>query len=193
MSRAFIVAARLAILSLLVTGIVYPLVVTGLAQAIFAEKADGSFVMAQGRAVGSSLIGQSFSSETYFHGRPSAAGADGYDAMASGASNLGPTNRTLVSAVESRVADVVAANPGVSQGEVPVDLVTASGSGLDPDITPDSAYLQVSRVARARNLDEAVVRDLVARQVRGRDLGFLGEPRVNVLELNLALDELSAQ
>ncbi len=193
MRRAFIVALRLAVLSLLVTGILYPLVVTGVAQAVFGARANGSFVTAGGRVVGSSLIGQRFTSDRYFHGRPSAAGADGYDAMSSGASNLGPTSQELASQVSSRVAEVVAANPGAERGGVPVDLVTASGSGLDPDISPDSAYLQVARVAQARGLSEDVVRDLVAGQTRGRQLGFLGEPRVNVLELNLALDALSAK
>lgn len=193
MRRTFIVAARLAILSLLVTGIIYPLVVTGMAQVLFGAKADGSLVTAQGRVVGSSLIGQVFASDQYFHGRPSAAGADGYDAMSSSASNLGPTSEALVSAVTERVAEAVSQNPGASKGAVPVDFVTASGSGLDPDISPDSAYLQAARVAQARGLDEATVRDLVAEQVQGRDLGFLGEPRVNVLKLNLALDDLAAQ
>jgi potassium-transporting ATPase KdpC subunit len=179
---------RMAAVTAVLLGVVYPLVVWGIAAVAFPSQSRGSLVTVNGVVVGSRLIGQSFASQRYFHGRPSAAGA-GYDAMASGASNLGPTNRALVSAVTTRVAEVVRTD-GARRGAVPVDLVTSSGSGLDPDISVDSAMLQVRRVARARGLSEARVRALVSAHVTPRQLGFLGEPRVNVLALNLALDGL---
>lgn len=185
--RAFLVAVRMAVVTLVLTGVVYPLVVTGLAALFFPDATAGSLVESGGRVVGSALIGQWFVSERYFHPRPS---AGGYDATASGASNLAPTSARLSADVAARVAAVVAENPGIRSGAVPVDLVTASASGLDPHISPDSAYLQVVRVARARRVSEDRVRGVVAEHVAGRQLGFLGEPRVNVLELNLALDEL---
>jgi K+-transporting ATPase ATPase C chain len=193
MSRSLIVSLRMALVTIVLTGILYPLVVWGVGVVVFPKQAAGSLVTdASGTVIGSKLIGQSFAAEKYFHSRPSAAGADGYDGMASSASNLGPTSQTLISTVTTRVADVVAAD-GASAGSVPVDMVTASGSGLDPDISPDSAYLQVARVAKARGMQAAAVRELVTKHVSGRDLGFLGEPRVNVLELNLALDGLSSK
>jgi potassium-transporting ATPase KdpC subunit len=192
--RALMVSLRMAAVTLVLTGAIYPFIVWGVAALVFPHQAAGSLITdARGAVIGSHLIGQSFASEKYFHGRPSAAGTAGYDAMASGASNLGPTSRVLETAVVARVARVVRENPGARAGAVPVDLVTASGSGLDPDISPDSAYLQVARVAAARGIPLAVVRDLVATHVTGRQLGFLGEPRVNVLELNLALDALSSK
>jgi len=188
--RALIVSIRMAVVTIVLTGVIYPLVVWGASALVFPRQAGGSLITgADGAVVGSRLIGQSFTSERYFHSRPSAAG-DGYDAMASGASNLGPTSSALESAVATRVAAVVKENPGSRPGDIPVDLVTASASGLDPDISPDAAYLQVGRVAGARGLPASAVRGLVAAHVTGRQLGLLGEPRVNVLELNLALDAL---
>jgi K+-transporting ATPase ATPase C chain len=183
----------MALVTIVITGVIYPLVVWGVGAVLFPKQAAGSLVTgANGQVIGSALIAQPFTAEKYFHPRPSAAGADGYDAMSSSFSNLGPTSKTLISAVETRVADAVSAE-GASRGSVPVDMVTASASGLDPDITPDNAALQVERVAKARGLSADAVRQLVAQHTRGRDLGFLGEVRVNVLELNLALDALSSK
>ena len=171
----------------LVTGFAYPLVVTGVAQVVFPHRADGSLVERRGQIVGSRLIGQAFASNRYFYPRPSAAG-DGYDAMASSASNLGPTNPALLRAVRQRVREYRREN-GLAPGQVvPVDAVTASASGLDPDISVANARLQAARVARARGLPVAEVQSLISRHTSGRSLGFLGEPVVNVLELNLALD-----
>lgn len=174
-----------------ITGLAYPLLVTGVAQVAFNRKADGSFLQSSGRTAGSQLIGQPFNSPRYFHGRPSAAGPDGYDATASGASNLGPTNPDLLKAIARRVDAVRQANGLAPDATVPADLVESSASGLDPDISPQSALLQVKRVARARNLPEKAILKLVNAHTRKRQLGVLGEPRVNVLELNLALDSLS--
>jgi K+-transporting ATPase ATPase C chain len=173
---------------MVVLGLAYPLAVTGVAGLLMPARAGGSLVTRGGTVVGSALIGQRFTDAKYFHGRPSAAGADGYDATASGASNLAPTSQALADAVGVRVANAVAENPGLKPGKVPVDMVTASGSGLDPDITLANAYAQVPRVAKARSLPEATVRGIVDGQVIGRQFGVLGEPRVNVLLLNLALD-----
>jgi K+-transporting ATPase ATPase C chain len=189
MRRAFIVALRMALVTLVITGVLYPLAVWAVSAVVFPSQAGGSLVTANGAVVGSRLIGQQFTSDKYFHARPSAAGS-GYDATASSASNLGPTSKALISAVDTRVAGVLATDPGAVKGQIPVDMVTASGSGLDPDISPDNAYLQVARVAKARGLVETQVRDLVTSHIAGRTLGILGEPRVNVLELNLALDQL---
>lgn len=173
----------------LLTGIIYPLLVTGIAQLLFPEQANGSLVTKNGSPVGSRLIGQNFAEDKYFHGRPSAAGQDGYDGTASAGSNLGPTNKALLQAVAERLNQVRQEN-GLSQAApVPADLVLASASGLDPHITPAAAYLQAARVARARGRDVAEVERLIGAQTDGRLAGVLGEERVNVLELNLALDE----
>lgn len=169
----------------LVFGVIYPLAMTGVAQLLFPDNANGQLVVRNGQPIGSRIIGQSFSSPAFFHGRPSAAGT-GYDAANSGGSNLGPTNRKLLAAVTAAVA---AERGGQRSDPVPVDLVTSSASGLDPHITPAAAYFQVARVARARGVADADVRALVAAHIEGRQLGFLGEPRVNVLLVNLALDE----
>ena len=176
----------LAILTVL-TGVAYPLVVTGIAQLVFPRQANGSLIVTNGRVLGSTLIGQPFDDPKYFWGRPSATLPVPYNATASSGSNLGPTNPDLIRAVQGRVDAVRAADPG-NTDPVPVDLVTASGSGLDPHISPAAAAYQIRRVARVRHLSEESVRVLVARHTEGRQLGFLGEPRVNVLALNLALD-----
>ena len=170
------------------TGLLYPGVVTGLCQVFFPARANGSLIVANGHAIGSELIGQNFKRPEYFQPRPSAAGNDGYDPMASGASNLGPTNQKLADRVKDSVASFRKNNPDYT-GPVPADLVTSSGSGLDPDISPTSAEAQAARIAKARGIAVEQVRDLIARHTKGRDLGFLGEPRVNVLEINLALDQ----
>ncbi len=192
MTRLALIAVKLTILLTVLTGLVYPLAMYGLANLFFPAQARGSLVRNGDRVVGSELIGQNFSSPRYFHGRPSAAGEKGYDATSSGGSNLGPTNRALISAVEARVKAVLAENPGVAPGRIPVDLVTASGSGLDPEISVAAAELQVARVAKARNMDPQRVRELVRKYTRGRWAGIFGEPGVNVLMLNLALDRANA-
>ncbi len=182
--------AFLAIVALtLLLGVVYPLTVTGVANFVFPRQACGSLVVRDGRAVGSALIGQPYSDPKYFWGRPSATGPSPYNAALSAGSNLGPTSPALVAAVKARVEALRSADPG-NTAPVPVDLVTASASGLDPDISPAAAFYQAGRVARARGLPEESVRRLVAAHVKGRQLGVLGEPRVNVLALNMALDSM---
>ena len=182
---------RAAIVSLVVltviTGIAYPLIVTGIAQVVFPYQANGSLIVKDGKAVGSALIGQPFDDPKYFWGRPSATSPFGYNAAASSGSNLSPTNPALIKAVQERVDALRAADPG-DKAAVPVDLVTASGSGLDPHISPAAALYQVARVAQARKLEPQAVRQLVEQHTEGRFLGILGEPRVSVLNLNLALD-----
>jgi K+-transporting ATPase ATPase C chain len=184
--KQILIAVKATIVLSLLTGLLYPLAVTGLAQALFREQANGSMIQSGGHAVGSALIGQRFTQAKYFHGRPSVAGTDGYDATASGGSNLGPTSQKLADRVKGDVEKYRAENRAA--GAVPGDAVTASASGLDPDITPENAEAQVARVARARGLPEDAARRLVADNTRSRDLGILGEARVNVLRLNLALD-----
>ena len=170
------------------TGLLYPGVVTGLCQVFFPARANGSLVVANGHAIGSELIGQNFKRPEYFQPRPSAAGNDGYDPTASGASNLGPTNQKLADRVKDSVASFRKNNPDYT-GPIPADLVTSSGSGLDPDISPASAEAQAARIAKARGVPVEQVRNLIAGHTQGRDLGFMGDPRVNVLEINLALDQ----
>ena len=169
------------------TGVIYPGVVTGLAQVLFSRQANGSLVTVNGRVVGSSLIGQPFTRAEYFHPRPSAAGS-GYDGGASSGSNKGPTDAKLADTLIAQAVNDVVTNDGAQKGRIPSDMVTASGSGLDPHISPANAQLQVGRVAHARGVDSARVRDLLDAHTEGRQFGFFGEPRVNVLTLNIALD-----
>ena len=180
-------AISVTIVLMLVTGLAYPLLVTGIAQLVFPRQANGSLVAGDGRVVGSRLIGQQFSQARYFHPRPSAAGA-GYDPLASGGTNKGPTDRKLADTLVASAVKAVVTEDGVARGGIPADLVTSSGSGLDPDISPASAAVQVARVAHARNADSASVAAIVTSHISARQLGILGEPRVNVLQLNLALD-----
>ena len=185
MKKHLMVAVLFTLVTTVIFGVAYPLVVTGLSQWLFPKQANGSLIVKNGQVVGSRLIGQSFSGEKYFHPRPSAAGS-GYDPLSSGGSNLGPTNQALVTRVEQDVAKMQQENPGVP---IPADLVTASGSGLDPDISPASAEFQVPRVAKARGVSPEEVRRIVARHTQGRQLGIMGEAHVNVLELNMDLDD----
>jgi len=189
MSKTLMVAIRYMLVTTVLLGIVYPLVVTGLAQLTMRDKANGQLVVRDGQVVGSAIIGQGFATDRYFHSRPSAAG-NGWDATSSGGSNLAESNKALVTRIDGDVAAWQKKNPGKL---VPVGLVTTSASGLDPDISPEDALYQVPVVAAARHLPEAQVKTLVQSHIQGRQLGVLGEPRVNVLELNLALDQLTAQ
>jgi K+-transporting ATPase ATPase C chain len=185
LARNFVAAVLMTVVTTIILGIIYPLAVTGLAQVMFPDKANGQLVERDGHVVGSRIIGQGFSGADYFHPRPSAAGT-GYDAANSAGSNLGPTNKKLIDAVAANVEAARKENPSAP---VPVDMVTTSASGFDPHITPANAEFQAPRVAHERGLSEADIRRLVDAHTEGRTFGFLGEPRVNVLELNLALDE----
>jgi potassium-transporting ATPase KdpC subunit len=187
MKKNLITAVLMALVTTVLFGLLFPLLITVLAQVLFHDQANGELLTRNGHVVGSRLIGQSFSSPGYFHSRPSAAGT-GYDAGNSGGSNLGPTNQSLIARVQGDVDRLQAENPGAA---IPMDLLTTSGSGLDPDISPEAAEFQVPRVARERGLSEDVIRAAVRQHTKSREFGFLGEPRVNVLELNLALDEVS--
>ncbi|HEV3115268.1 MAG TPA: potassium-transporting ATPase subunit KdpC [Candidatus Binataceae bacterium] len=187
--RTLIVAIRMTIVLTVLTGLAYPIVITGISLAVLPDQARGSLIVRNGKAIGSSLIGQNFSAPGYFHSRPSAAGDKGYDASSSSGSNLGPTNKVLIEAVKSRLKNVLEENPGTTAAQVPIDMVTASGSGLDPEISPAAAQVQEARVAKARGISEDQVRKLVDQSTRGRWMGILGEPGVNVLQLNLALDQ----
>jgi len=184
MKKNFLTAIWFTLLTTVVFGLIYPLAVTALSQLLFPDRANGQLIERNGQLVGSRIIGQEFAVAGYFHSRPSAAGT-GYDPTSSGSNNLGPTNKVLIDRVKSDVEKLQAENPGTP---IPIDLVTASGSGLDPDISPASAEFQVPRVARERGMSEAEVRRLVRKHTQGRQFGFLGEPRVRVLELNLDLD-----
>lgn len=184
MRRHITIAVLYTIATTVLFGVIYPLIVTGGAQLLFHDKANGQLLYRDGAVIGSHIIGQSFTSPAYFHSRPSAAG-NGYDAANSSGSNYAPTNKKLIDRV---TADAAALQPDNPNADIPVDLVTTSASGLDPHITPAGANFQVARIARERNLSETTVRELIAHHTEGRQLGFLGEPRVNVLELNLDLD-----
>jgi K+-transporting ATPase ATPase C chain len=179
-------AIRFTLVATILLGIGYPLLITGIAGVVFPRQAAGSLILRDGQVIGSELLAQSFTSDKYFHPRPSAAGK-GYDATASGGSNLAQSNKALVDRLQASIDQLAKQNPGHA---VPIDLVTTSGSGLDPDITPDSAWFQLSRVARARGIPADRLRPLVEQHIQQRQFGLLGEPRVNVLDLNLALDQL---
>lgn len=187
MSSTLRIAIRFTLVTTVLLGLVYPLLITAFAHFAMRDKADGQLITRDGHVIGSAIIGQSFTSDNYFHGRPSAAGS-GYDAANSGGSNLAQSNKKLVDRIQGDVAAYQKTAPGQP---VPIDLVTASGSGLDPDITPAAALYQVHRVAQARHLGDDAIRQLVLLHIQGRQFGLLGEPRVNVLELNLVLDAAS--
>jgi K+-transporting ATPase ATPase C chain len=191
MLKDFNSAIRMLIIMTVVLGVIYPLGMTGVAQFMFPEQANGSLIYKQGAVVGSKLIGQNFSSDHYFHGRPSAAGADGYDAASSAGSNLGPTNKKLLSSIAERAEQIRLENGLADDAIVPSDLVTASGSGLDPHITTSAAQMQAQRVAKTRNLTEEQTLALIEKNTENPQIGFLGEKRVNVVSLNLALDDVT--
>jgi K+-transporting ATPase ATPase C chain len=189
MKKNLITAVLMTVVTTVLLGLIFPLVITGLAQLLFPRQANGELVARNGTTVGSSLIGQQFSSAGYFHSRPSSAGT-GYDAGNSSGSNLGPTNQSLIARVQGDADRLQAENPGAP---IPIDLLTTSGSGLDPHISPEAAEFQVPRIARERGLSEDAVRNAVHQHTEQRQFGFLGEPRVNVLELNLALDDMASR
>jgi potassium-transporting ATPase KdpC subunit len=186
--KQLIIAVKATLVLIVLTGLIYPLLITAVSQALFRRQANGSMIAVNGKLVGSELIGQRFTRPEYFHGRPSAAGNDGYDGLASGGFNYGPTNQKLVDRIKGDLQKFQAENPSFS-GPVPADLLTGSGSGLDPHISPASAQAQIARVATARGMSVEAVTQLVTANTEGRQFGILGEPRVNVLKLNLALDQ----
>lgn len=190
MMRHFGTSLRVTIVTVILLGVIYPVAMTGVAQALFPRQANGSLVIVNGKVVGSAIIGQLWTKPQYFHGRPSAAGK-GYDPTATGGTNYGPTSRKLIESTKAMIASLEKENPNA--GPPPIDLVTSSGSGIDPDISPEAAYWEAPRIARVRYMSVAAVNAIVTQQVQGRTFGFLGEPRVNVLELNLALDHLKAE
>lgn len=190
MLKEFNSAIRMLIIMTVLLGAIYPLGMTAFAQIVFPAQADGSLIYKQGNLVGSKLIGQNFTDERYFHGRPSTAGDDGYDAASSAGSNLGPTSKKLLASIAERADQIRLKNGLANDAIVPSDLVTASGSGLDPHITAVAAQIQVQRVAKARNITEAQVLELIEKNTENPQIGFLGEKRVNVVSLNLALDDL---
>ena len=184
MKKNLLISIWFTLVTTVIFGLLYPLAVTGLSQVFFHDRANGQLIQSGGKIVGSRIIGQAFVGPGYFHSRPSAAGT-GYDATSSSGSNLGPTNKTLITRVDADVQRLRQENPTAA---IPIDLVTSSGSGLDPHISPAAAEFQIPRVSRERHIAETQLRDLIARHTEGRQFGFLGEPRVNVLELNLELD-----
>ena len=190
MKKLLLTTTLYTLITAIILGIGYPLLITGLAHILFPKQAAGELITRNGEVIGSQLIGQTFTGDNYFHSRPSAAGT-GYDAGASSGSNLGPTSKTLIDSIEERTQAIITTDQNGSNAPVPIDLVTASGSGLDPDISPAAAYYQVPRIAHQRHLSEATLAQLVANHTTERQFGLLGEPRVNVLELNLALDALT--
>ena len=192
MKKLLLTATLYTLITAILLGIGYPLVITGLAHILFPKQAAGELITRNGEVIGSQLIGQTFTGDNYFHSRPSAAGT-GYDAGASSGSNLGPTSKALIDSIEARTQAIITTDQNGSNAPVPIDLVTASGSGLDPDISPAAAYYQVPRIAHQRHLSEATLAQLVANHTTERQFGLLGEPRVNVLELNLALDALTTR
>lgn len=189
--KHFGAAFRMTIVSIVILGLIYPLAMTGVAEAIFPKQANGSLVTVNGKVVGSWIIGQLWTKPQYFQGRPSAAGK-GYDPTNTGGTNYGATSKKLIDSTRATIATLKKQNPGAT-GEPPMDLVTSSASGIDPDISPEAAYWEAPRVAKARNMSVDAVDALIAKHVQGRTFGFLGEPHVNVLELNLALDGLKAE
>jgi K+-transporting ATPase ATPase C chain len=188
MGRQLLIGLRMTLMLTILTGLLYPGLVTGICQVIFPNQANGSLILKNGHVIGSALIGQSFTRREYFQPRPSAAGNDGYDPTASGGSNLGPTSQKLADRVKSSIAQFRKDNPDFT-GPIPADLVTASGSGLDPQLSPASISAQAPRVAAARGISINQIQQLASEFTEGRELGFLGEPRVNVMRLNIALDE----
>lgn len=191
MLKHFGAAFRMTVLSIVILGLIYPLAMTGIAETVFPKQANGSLVTVKGKVVGSWIVGQLWTQPQYFQGRPSAAGK-GYDPTSTGGTNLGPTSKKLKDSTQATIAALKKQNPD-AQGEPPMDLVTSSASGIDPDISPEAAYWEAPRVAKARKTSVAAVNALIGRHVQGRTFGFLGEPHVNVLELNLALDKLPTQ